>query len=102
MFFANETGLRWYTTFRSLIASCRLHDINPEQYIEEVLRIAPHWPVSRVLELSPKYWNATREKLDEPKRQILIPPWQRKWPAVAATAPPDVRAQPTRRAAVAG
>lgn len=88
MFFANETGLKWYSTFRSLIASCRLHRINAHQYLEEVLRLAPHWPVLRVLELSPKYWKTTRQKLDERHRQILAPPWERKWPVVKAAAPP--------------
>ena len=38
-FFANETGLKWYTTFRSLIASCRLHGLNPIH--GDYLRAAP-------------------------------------------------------------
>lgn len=75
-FFANETGLRWYTTFRSLIASCRLHGLNAETYLEEVLRLAPHWPVHRVLELAPKYWPATRERLEATQRAILVRPWE--------------------------
>lgn len=75
-FFANETGLRWYTTFRSLIASCRLHGLNPQVYLEEVLRLAPHWPVTRVLELAPKHWNRTRANLDSRQRAILIRPWE--------------------------
>lgn len=75
-FFANETGLRWYTTFRSLIASCRLHGLNAETYLEEVLRLAPHWPAHRVLELAPKYWTATRERLDDKQRAILTRPWE--------------------------
>ena len=74
-FFANENGLRWYTTFRSLIASCYLHQLNPREYLEEILRLAPHWSARRVLELAPKYWAATRKKLDESQRKILLPPW---------------------------
>lgn len=76
MFFENETGLRWYTAFRSLIASCRLHDVNSQQYVEEVLRLAPNWPVSRILELAPKYWRDTRAKLDDRQRAMIIPPWE--------------------------
>jgi transposase len=49
MFFANENGIAWYTTFRSLIASCRLHGINAQTYLEQVLRLAPHWPITRML-----------------------------------------------------
>lgn len=82
MYFANEAGLSWYATFRSLIASCRLHGINAHQYLEQVLRLAPHWRTSRLLELSPKYWTRTLETLDGEQRQILVPPWQRSWPHV--------------------
>lgn len=42
--FENETGLRWYTTFRSLIASCEIEQLNPHEYLEPVLRLLPHWP----------------------------------------------------------
>ena len=79
-------------TFRSLIASCALHDIKAYEYLEQVLRLAPHWRVSRMLELSPKYWKATLAKLDERQRKILVPPWESEWPYVEATAPPGRRA----------
>jgi transposase len=82
LYFANETGLKWYTTFRSLIASCALHGINAHEYLEQVLRLAPHWPVSRVLELSPRYWRSTLDKLDDRQKRILTPPWQNDWPLV--------------------
>jgi hypothetical protein len=76
MFFANESGLAWYTTFRSLIASCMLHRLNPEIYLEQLLRIVPHWPKNRVLELAPKYWMDTVAKLDPKWRSILARPWE--------------------------
>jgi transposase len=96
-FFANEAGLRWYTTFRSLIASCRLHALNAELYLERVLRLAPHWPRSRVLELAPKYWNATFEKLDASWRAIITRPWENPDYAPRAHAPPTK--QPLARSA---
>jgi len=74
--FENETGLRWYTTFRSLIASCILHGLNPQLYLEQLLRLAPHWPVTRLLELSPKYWAKTVAGLDERHRAIIRRPWE--------------------------
>jgi hypothetical protein len=76
IFFANETGIRWYTTFRSLIASCALHRLNPEIYLEQLLRIAPHWPKSRALELAPKYWLETVSKLEGRWRKMLARPWE--------------------------
>jgi transposase len=90
VFFANETGIKWYTTFRSLIASCMLHRLNPEIYLEQLLRIVPHWPKHRVLELSPKYWLQTVEKLDGKWRTILARPWE---PGVLLSA----EISPTRR-----
>ena len=76
VFFETETGLKYYTVFRSLIASCALHGLNPEQYLQEILRLVPHWPVNRVIELAPKYWRATRERLDARQRAIIMPPWE--------------------------
>ena len=34
----------------------------PELDMEELLRLAPHWPRPRVLELAPKYYLQTRER----------------------------------------
>lgn len=76
MYFANETGLKWYTVFRSLIASCLLHGLNPQLYLEQVLRLAPHWPVTRMLELSPLHWKHTLASLDERQKAILTPVWE--------------------------
>lgn len=76
-FFENPNGLRWYAVFRSLIASCGLHAIEPSQYLEELLRLAPHWPTHRMLELSPKYWARTRDALSPLQREIIRRPWER-------------------------
>jgi hypothetical protein len=72
--FENETGLRWYTTFRSLISSCEIERLNPHEYLEPVLRLLPHWPRTRALELAPKYWRDTVSKLDAQQRAIVHPP----------------------------
>jgi hypothetical protein len=74
--FANETGLRWYTTFRSLIASAALHGLNAQEYLEQLLRLAPHWPVTRMIELAPKYWAQTLAGLDARYQAILRRPWE--------------------------
>ena len=63
----------------SLIASCRLHDLDPEAYLRDVFRVLAHWPRDRYLELAPKYWAATRARLDavELAREIgplTVPP----------------------------
>ncbi len=47
----------------SLITSCELHGLDPEFYLQEILTVAPSWPRSRILELSPKHWVETRQRL---------------------------------------
>lgn len=74
-YFANRTGLDWYVTFRSLIDSCIVHGLNHQTYLEQVLRLAPHWPNGRMLELSPKYWKKTLESLDDAERAVVAGPW---------------------------
>jgi hypothetical protein len=85
-YFLNRTGLDWYTTFRSLIASCHLHGINPQTYLEEVLRLAPHWPATQTLQLSPKYWSRTRAALSTEQLECLRSPWAS---SAASAAMPD-------------
>jgi hypothetical protein len=63
----------------SLIASCKLHDLDPELYLAEIIRIVPYWPRDRYLELAPKYWRATRARLSPrelelPLGHITVPP----------------------------
>jgi hypothetical protein len=48
----------------SLIASAKLHRLDPETYLRDLLRVLAHWPRDRYLELAPKYWATTRATLD--------------------------------------
>ena len=48
----------------ALIASARLHGLDPEAYLRDVIRVVPHWPRDRYLELCPRDWHATRGRLD--------------------------------------
>jgi hypothetical protein len=73
--FETPAGLRWYCVFRSLIASCSLHGIEPQEYLNEVLRLAPHWSTRDMLALSPRYWLQTRAALSDDHKAIIAPPW---------------------------
>ncbi len=64
MFYGSDTHAESAAALFSIIASCRLHSIEPHQYLDEVLRVLPYWPKQRYLELAPKHWLATRAKLD--------------------------------------
>jgi transposase len=47
----------------SLVASARLHNLEPEQYLRDFYRVLPHWPRERHIELAPKFWLSTRARL---------------------------------------
>jgi transposase len=63
----------------TLIASARLHRLDPEAYLRDLFRVLPHWPRDRYLELAPRYWLATRVALDPAELEpelgpLTIPP----------------------------
>jgi transposase len=55
----------------SLIASCKLHGLDPEAYLRDLLRVLVHWPRDRYLELTPLFWAQTRARLDP--RELELP-----------------------------
>ena len=67
----------------SMIASAKLHDLDPEEYLRDIFRVLPHWPEDRYLELAPKYWAATRAQLDPVELEQEIG-WLRIPPAPAS------------------
>jgi transposase len=48
----------------SIVASARLHGIEPEEYLRCLIRLVPLWPSERMLELAPLFWARTRARLD--------------------------------------
>jgi len=78
MFYGSDTHAESAAALFSIIASCRLHKLDPEQYLDEIFRVLPFWPKERFLELAPKNWSATRAKLrtdelDSPIAPFTIP-----------------------------
>jgi hypothetical protein len=70
----------------SLVASCRLHGLDVESYLTDVIRVMPYWPSDRYLELAPKYWAATRARI--PQRELELPIGH-------VTVPPSAEQQPS-------
>jgi len=64
LFFGSDDHASAAANLFSLMASCKLHGLDPELYLAEVLRVLPVWPKGRWLDLSPKHWAATRATLD--------------------------------------
>jgi hypothetical protein len=47
----------------TLVASARLHKLDPEVYLRDVFRVLPHWRRDRYIELAPRCWRITRARL---------------------------------------
>ena len=69
----------------SLIASCRLHGLDPEAYLRDLFRVLAHWPRDRYLELAPKHWAQTRARLDSTELANGIGPLAVPTPPAAST-----------------
>lgn len=76
LYLGSEAGGEWNCVWTSLIASAKLHDIEPWAYIRDILILLPDWPRSRVLELSPKFWKQTLEQTDARQRLAANPFWR--------------------------
>jgi len=79
LFFGSDDHAEAAANLYSLIAGCKLHGIDPERYLAEVIRVMPYWPRERYLELAPAYWARTRERLDSAEfdaelGHITVPP----------------------------
>jgi hypothetical protein len=48
----------------TLIATARLHGLDPERYLRDLFHVFPNWPGDPYLEPFPRDWLATRSRLD--------------------------------------
>jgi hypothetical protein len=79
LFFGSDDHAQAAANLYSLIAGCKLHGIDPERYLAEVIRVMPYWPPERYLELAPAYWLETHRRLDPTELaaelgHITVPP----------------------------
>ncbi len=79
MFFGSDDHAQAAANLFSLVASCKLHGLDPELYLTELIRVMPYWPRQRYLELCPRDWLTTRARLDPrelelPIGHITVPP----------------------------
>ena len=59
----------------SLLASCRLHAVEPWAYLRDLLCLLPTWPKHRLLELAPLNWSKTAEQ-DEVQALLAANPYR--------------------------
>ena len=72
MFCWTELGARQIGTAQSLLVTCKLHDIDPYDYLVDVLQRVGQHPASRVHELTPRMWK--QRFADNPLRSPLHQP----------------------------
>jgi hypothetical protein len=93
LFFGSDDTAEAAANLYSLIAGCKLHGLDPERYLAEIIRVMPYWPRDRFLELAPAYWTQTRARLDSAEIEaelgfLTVPP------VLADTAEVSVRSAP--------
>jgi len=59
LFTWTELGAKHVGVVQSLLVTCRLHDINPYDYLVDVLQRVGQHPASRVHELIPRQWKTS-------------------------------------------
>lgn len=74
MFYGSDVHAEAAASIFSLVASCRLHRLDPELYLDEVMRVLPYWPRERYIDLAPNRWRATRAGLDPKELELPIGP----------------------------
>lgn len=72
LFAGSDDAAQSAAAFFSLIATCRLHDLEPEAYLRDIFRVLPQWPKERHLELAPLFFKATRARLDPKELEAEI------------------------------
>lgn len=56
LFCWTELGARYVGMIQSLLTTCRLHEINPYDYLVDVLQRVGQHPAARVADLAPRLW----------------------------------------------
>jgi len=64
LFYGSDTHAESAAAIFTVLASCRLHRIDPQSYLHDVLRVLPYWPSERYIELAPNRWVQTRARLN--------------------------------------
>jgi transposase len=85
LFYGSDAHAEAAAALFGLIASCRLHKLDPFSYLEEILRVLPYWPRERYLELAPKHWTATRSRLNPEELEMPISAFEIPPPPTAAS-----------------
>jgi len=68
LFVGNDEAAEVNAAFVSLLASCRMHSVEPWAYLRDLFCLVPSWPARRVLELAPVNRRQTCQQQDTQQR----------------------------------
>jgi transposase len=87
LFAGSDEGAENWAMLASLIKSCKLHAVNPEAYLTDVLsKLVNNWPNSRLAELTP--WAGLPHSNRRQTKPVVKP--YRSWPRLTPYAPPNL------------
>jgi hypothetical protein len=59
LFAGSDEGAENWAVIATLIECCKLHDVNPQTYLTDILtKLVNLWPNSRLAELTPWAWKS--------------------------------------------
>jgi hypothetical protein len=64
MFCGSHDAARRAAMLYSLIGTCKLHHVNPNEWLLDVLRRLPSHPINRIDELLPHIWSRQRSQVE--------------------------------------
>ena len=65
LFAGHDRGAENWAVLASLIETCKLHGVNPEAWLADVLtKLVDNWPNNRLAELTPWAWQAANNNFD--------------------------------------
>src|SRR5690242_7525765 len=61
LFAGHDTGAETWAVFATLVETCKLHGVNPNAYLADILtKLVNNWPNARLRELTPWAWAASQ------------------------------------------
>ena len=56
LFAGSHQGAQWAAMFYSFFACCKIHEVDPMQWLEDIMRRLPEHPVNQIEQLLPHLW----------------------------------------------
>ena len=74
LFAGSHQAAQWGAMFYSFFACCRLHQVDPAEWLEDVMRRLPDHPINQIEQLLPHLWKIEKEKQQQTNPPITSTP----------------------------